>query len=78
MDGRDAWNQCRPSGCDDLKYENLKKSNKSYLEWYPWIKNNKKKNRIIITFLDGRGRLVEREWFSPLCGPKIWKSHKVL
>jgi hypothetical protein len=24
LDGRDAWNECRPSGCDDLKNENLK------------------------------------------------------
>jgi hypothetical protein len=32
LDGRDAWNDCRPPGCDVLKYENFKKSNKSHLE----------------------------------------------
>jgi hypothetical protein len=32
LDGRDAWNKCRPPGCDVLKYENLTKSNKSHLK----------------------------------------------
>jgi hypothetical protein len=32
LDGRDAWNECRPPGCDDLKDENPIKSNTSHLE----------------------------------------------